>query len=240
MVRAHGLEEFPREACGLIVSQTNIRENTVHHSYLRCRNIGDEQGQFLMHPEDFVRAEMQGEIAALVHTHPNMPPLPSQADRAACRVSNLPWLIVGVPSFEERWLKPDECTAEVPYLEREYAFGAQDCWTLVHDWYRRELGVFIKYPRYSHEWEFWKRGIDFFRRETFTAHDFNEVKDLHALRCHDIIVFKFRSTIPNHVAVYVGNSQILHHPRDTLSRHDPYDDRHRVFTEFIMRHKVNA
>ncbi len=47
-----------------------------------------------MAPEDWLRAEMQGEIVALVHSHPGALPWLSEADRRLQVQSDLPWWLV--------------------------------------------------------------------------------------------------------------------------------------------------
>ena len=47
-----------------------------------------------MSPEDWLRAEMQGEIVALVHSHPGGLPWLSEADRRLQVQSDLPWWLV--------------------------------------------------------------------------------------------------------------------------------------------------
>jgi len=84
----HAREAFPRESCGLLV----IRKG--REVYWPCRNIGVGTDQFVIHPEDYVKADEQGQIVAVVHSHPGLPPEPSQADRVACEASGLPWHIV--------------------------------------------------------------------------------------------------------------------------------------------------
>ena len=74
----HARSEYPREACGLLV----IRKG--REVYARCRNIGVGTDQFVIHPEDYAAADIQGEIVGVVHSHPGMSPEPSQADRVAC------------------------------------------------------------------------------------------------------------------------------------------------------------
>ncbi len=44
-----------------------------------------------MSPEDWLRAEMQGEIVVLVHSHPGGLPWLSEADRRLQVQSDLPW-----------------------------------------------------------------------------------------------------------------------------------------------------
>ncbi|EST74686.1 putative phage tail assembly protein, partial [Escherichia coli ECC-1470] len=47
-----------------------------------------------MSPEDWLSAEMQGEIVALVHSHPGGLPWLSEADRRLQVQSDLPWWLV--------------------------------------------------------------------------------------------------------------------------------------------------
>ncbi len=47
-----------------------------------------------MAPEDWLQAEMQGEIVALVHSHPGGLPWLSEADRRLQVQSDLPWWLV--------------------------------------------------------------------------------------------------------------------------------------------------
>lgn len=229
VVRSYLSEEYPREGCGLLVE---IGDDLL---YVPCRNIAEDDMQFIMHPRDFALAENEGVVRALVHSHPNGSPLPSQADRAACRVSNLPWYIVSVPSFAEYWLQPADCMPEVPYLERQFAYGAQDCYTLVCDWYRRELGITLPdRKQYADEWEWWKKGKDFINYEFWSAAGFAEVSE--PVR-GDLIIMRLKSAVANHVAVYVGDSRILHQRVNFLSMQEMYDDFYRAATMWVMRHR---
>ncbi len=92
-----------------------------------------------MSPEDWLRAEMQGEIVALVHSHPGGLPWLSEADRRLQVQSDLPWWLV--------------CRGEihkfrcVPHLTgRRFEHGVTDCYTLFRDAYHLagiEMRIFI-------------------------------------------------------------------------------------------------
>ncbi len=63
--------------------------------YLPCVNISAEpEAYFRIAPEDWLRAEMQGEIVALVHSHPGGLPWLSEADRRLQIKSALSWWLV--------------------------------------------------------------------------------------------------------------------------------------------------
>lgn len=63
-------------------------ENAGGERYFPCVNIsGEPEAYFRMSPEDWLQAEMQGEIVALVHSHPGGLPWLSEADGGCrCRV----------------------------------------------------------------------------------------------------------------------------------------------------------
>ncbi|HIH3482453.1 TPA: Mov34/MPN/PAD-1 family protein [Escherichia coli] len=75
-ILAHARRCAPAESCGFVV-RTPEGER-----YFPCVNIsGEPEEYFRMAPEDWLQAEMQGEIVALVHSHPGGLPWLSEADR---------------------------------------------------------------------------------------------------------------------------------------------------------------
>ncbi|MBE0852875.1 Mov34/MPN/PAD-1 family protein [Escherichia coli] len=88
-ILAHARRCAPAESCGFVV-RTPEGER-----YFPCVNIsGEPEAYFRMAPEDWLRAEMQGEIVALVHSHPGALPWLSEADRRLQVQSDLPWWLV--------------------------------------------------------------------------------------------------------------------------------------------------
>ncbi len=76
-----------------------------------------------MSPEDWLRAEMQGEIVALVHSHPGGLPWLSEADRRLQVQSDLPWWLVCRGEIHK--------FRSVPHLTgRRFEHGVTDCYTL--------------------------------------------------------------------------------------------------------------
>jgi cell wall-associated NlpC family hydrolase len=59
----------------------------------------------------------------------------------SCNATGLPWVIVNPKT--EQWGGCTPKDFELPYVGREFAFGVVDCYALVRDWYRRELGVIL-------------------------------------------------------------------------------------------------
>ncbi|WP_410972206.1 Mov34/MPN/PAD-1 family protein [Escherichia coli] len=62
--------------------------------YPLCEYLCRAGGVFRIAPEDWLRAEMQGEIVALVHSHPGGLPWLSEADRRLQIKSALSWWLV--------------------------------------------------------------------------------------------------------------------------------------------------
>ena len=82
----HAEKDAPHEACGLLTVYKGKEK------YFPCKNIAEEAGhQFIIDPDDWVKAEDAGEVIAVFHSHPNHPPTPGQADLASCEYLDLPF-----------------------------------------------------------------------------------------------------------------------------------------------------
>ena len=136
----HAQEEYPREACGVIVNG----------EYVPCTNISPDNAQFEIDPMNIVGASKEGEIKAYVHSHPDGSCQPSMPDRVQMNLHGLPWIITNGTDVELH--KPDGYKA--PLLGREYYHGIMDCYTLIQDYYQRELGITLNnYERTDAWWE---------------------------------------------------------------------------------------
>ena len=95
-----------------------------------------------------MRAEMQGEIVALVHSHPGGLPWLSEADRRLQIKSALPWWLVCRGDIHKF-----RC---VPHLTgRRFAHGVTDCYTLFRDAYHL---AGIDMPDFHREDDWWCNG----------------------------------------------------------------------------------
>lgn len=223
----HARAEFPREACGLVIIFKG-RER-----YWPCANLSTVGGdQFIMCPEDYGKAEEAGEVVGVFHSHVNLPPDPSEADKVSCEATNVPWYIVGIPT--ETWAQIEPCGYEAPLVGRVHCWNALDCWTLVHDWYRRERGIILmNVPRYR---EYWKDGKDILGGNAEAA-GFVDVPEGKPLEAGDVILFQTGdSMVANHVALYIGDDQILHHAENRLSSRDVYGGWYKKHTVRVVRY----
>ena len=133
----HAIESKPKESCGLLIIKKG------KEVYFPCQNLAtNPDNQFILSPEDWIEAEDQGEITAVVHSHPYTSARPSEADRVACEKSNLKWWIVQPDSNDWQYCEP--CGYKAPLIGRKWVWGVNDCWSLCRDWYAEEFGIELK------------------------------------------------------------------------------------------------
>lgn len=229
-MREHALQEYPREACGLVAVVRGKQR------YLPCRNIAAENCNFVMHPEDYAAASELGELIAVFHSHPNASPQMSQADIAVCeQEGNLPWFVVSVGDAGNtgQMVRYDPCGYVVPLVNREFSHGVLDCYQLLKDYYQRELNITL--PHYEREDKWWHNGQDLYMQQ-FRDAGFVEVPRAD-IRLHDIILMQIRAPVVNHAGVYIGDGLLLHHQYHRLSTRDVYDGYYQETTRAIVRHK---
>lgn len=239
-IHAHAVAEYPRECCGLVVVAKG------REVYRPCRNMAATPSEhFVLSPEDYASAEDAGEVVAVVHSHPDVPATPSEADRVACEASGLPWHIVhvSIPDGHEgaaEAVAGDLLTIEpegyeAPLVGRPFAHGILDCYSLVRDWYRRELNILL--PDFERRDDWWLHGDDLYMRN-FGAAGCGVITG--APRRGDIILMQIRAPVVNHAAVYLGDGNIIHHLHGRLSSRDVYGGYWAEVTRTIVRHKDAA
>ncbi|RRU23622.1 peptidase P60 [Stenotrophomonas sp. 278] len=240
-IQAHAVAEYPRECCGLIVATA---EGEI---YIPCRNTATTPSEHFRLPgEDYAAAEDLGKVLALVHSHPNAAAAASQADRVMCELpdqllpgSGIRWHIISVgqvvgeePSCGDvQTIVP--CGYEAPLVGREFAHGILDCYTLVRDFYARELSVQLN--QYDRQDKWWEQGEDLYSLDRLRSEGFDLIPD--EPRRGDMILMQFRSDVPNHAGVYLGDGKMLHHMQDRLSEVVPYGGMWAERTVRIVRHR---
>lgn len=231
--RAHGVEQYPREACGLFAIIKGKER------YLPCRNMAETAMEhFILNPEDYAKAEELGDIIAVGHSHPNVSAQPSEADRVSCENSGLPWLIVSVgknydgavEAMEIREIEP--CGFKAPLVGRQFVHGVTDCYTLVQDWYERERNM--RLPHFDRRDDWWLKGEDLYMAN-YAACGFKPITG--PMEVGDIILMQIRASVPNHAAIYLGDGFILHHFHGRMSSRDVYDGYWQENTRVVIRYE---
>ena len=224
----HAKQEDPKESVGL-VHIVKGRER-----YFRCKNQAEEpELHFCLDPLDYLKCENQGEIVAVIHSHPATNQNPSEADKVACEKSNLPWFIVNPKT--EKWGYYEPSGFVLPYVGRQWAHGIVDCYTLWKDFYKGELN--IEMSDYDRQDDWWHKGENLYL-DNFKKEGMREVR-IEDVQYGDIILMKIESPVPNHAAIYIGENLILHHVHNRLSSRDVYKwgGYYHKMTATVLRHE---
>lgn len=236
-INAHANECHPKEACGVIVNG----------EYIPCTNISTDDNQFEIDVIDLVGAEKEGKITAYVHSHSGFGEAstkPSQLDMVQMGLHGLPWVIAN--GVDVDLYQPIDYKA--PLLGRNYYHGTLDCYSLVKDYYQRELGITLgDYKRDDVWWE--SADSEPLYLDNFKAEGFIEVD---TIREHDLILCRLgRTEHVNHALVFIGDgklksertddvigdSLVLHHPYNRESLREIYGEQWQRRAAIIIRHK---
>ena len=225
----HARKETPAEACGLIAVVKGRQR------YYPCKNLASDFNHFILDPQDYARVEAMGEIVGVFHSHPKTAADPSQADMVSCETTKLYWIICN-PDLET-WVQLQPTGYQAPLVGREYSYGVLDCVQLCRDWYKSEYRIVFPYvspPKNSQDWH-----KDPFLCLYLAKWGFNEV-DKKSIQYGDVLLMCLgQSQKPNHMAVYIGENQILHHLSGRLSSRDFYNDYWQRSTHSAMRYHGN-
>lgn len=223
----HARQQNPLESCGLVVMDRNVQK------YLPCRNINIEPDRFLINPKDWTDAQDAYDIIAVVHSHVNISPKPSEADRVRIEDGKLPWIIINYPTG--RYTVSEPCGYEPKYVGRPFIHGVLDCYALIRDYYRREFGIIL--DDYDRDDEWWLKGQNMYL-DNFASQGFVDQSQFAVPQIGDVILMQIGSPVPNHGAIYYADGQILHHLTNKLSNRTVYGGYWRKSTTHILRHKT--
>lgn len=214
---------MPREACGVVV-RGRLEEVT---------NRSTELDHFAMDRDEYFTLTKDGGLDAIVHSHAYLPPVASQADRAMCETTAVPWLIVSVPTEQWTVIEPDGYVA--PLIGRQWCHGSLDCWGLVRDGFRAFTGKTP--PDFVRDWDWWHQGQNTIL-ENVEAAGFVLLGQDTAPRHCDIILMQFRSEVPNHLGLYVApEGLLLHQLFGRTSVRETYGGFFQQITRYIARHR---
>jgi len=254
----HAKDEFPAECAGMIVenkhrvleikrSTNSVKpegDETIDHNHISTNN-------FVLDGAALVEVMKEGkEVVAIYHSHPFTAPVPSEADRYACRKSALPWVIVNPNTGEYTITSPKDTLPEAPVLGREFVWGVFDCLALVRDVYKAELSIDI--PDFDRgkfgAWDVdptWNKFNESFKDAGFTVVPFSHSKDPHDLTFnkYDVILFNIANDLgmkPNHCGVMMNPERkvFYHHLAQRESEASVWGGYYRYTTTGVLRHHL--
>lgn len=203
-LKAEAIAAYPQEAAWLITPG----------ECRRVKNVSPTPEETFRAGKRAMASAMNRGLMAVVHSHPDYPACPSAADMRGQLASGVPWGIVatdGKSATEPAWWGDGVETP--PLIGRSFRHGITDCFSLIRDYYRIELG--IELPEYPREWLWWKKGEDFYRRE-FKAAGFREI-EMEDARAGDVWLAQLHSPVTNHGGILLDAGLGLHHPSSPRS-----------------------
>lgn len=230
-IKSHAADEYPHESCGVIVKG---------EGYKRCRNIHREpQEAFKIDPS--VIMAYGDRIEAVVHSHPDGNPFPSEADMRGQIDSNIPWGICVV--LDKQPTEPfffGDGSEKQELIGRFFQHGVSDCYSLIRDYYAQEMGTVI--PEIPRNWEWWDDGQNLYN-DFLEFAGFEKTHVGNIPKKGDVVFFKIRSKVANHAGIYDGGGRILHHlcgrsgyDISAISNREPLS-RWMRFIDFWARHR---
>jgi cell wall-associated NlpC family hydrolase len=228
-IRTHAAAEFEatgRECCGLIIVQSG------RWRYIPCTNQHQGKSNFRISVIEQGMARMKGELVMVVHSHPFAAPDPTEADLTSCEESGVPWLIMNHPNGNYLVVEPSGYSA--PLVGRQFCHGVNDCYTLIRDYYKRELGTQL--PDFHREDHWWGHGQNLYL-DGYASAGFKKIED-GSLNKHDVLLLQLRSPVPNHSAIYLGDGKILHHLFGRLSTIEAFDGYWAFNSVATLRHET--
>lgn len=192
----HAEQCFPNECCGVVVND----------KYIPCRNDStDPLNTFKINQLDMDRAEDLGQIQAYVHSHPNGSARPSDYDKLKIELFEKPWIICSFPDCDFTENYPNGYRA--PLIGRNFYHGWQDCFSLIRDFYSRELSIDI--PDFERKDKWWDdKDAPSLYVDNFSSEGFIQV-NIENIQYGDVMLFSIRSPHTNHAAIYLGSNDQL-------------------------------
>lgn len=234
----------PQEMCGVIVNDNGLAV------FVLMQNKHENKNEFFrLDAKELHAVDTDRQVIAIVHSHPNASAMPSPLDRASMNEHDLPFVIVGM--FDDVAI---HYPAAFPLLQRPYIHGKQDCFTIVRDFYKRELAIDINdYARSEYWWQ--EKDIESPYLKYLEDEGFFVVENGKAnLQYGDVLLCRLGHTYAvNHAMIYLGSKTdfksetssafiadraVLHHDHGELSRRAVLGVSRLDTCELVVRHKT--
>lgn len=118
---------------------------------------------------------------------------------------------------------------------KAFDLGKQDCFTIVRDFYKLNFGIDMPNFARPNDWDAEKDDII---GKSYEAAGFEklDVDDNWPPRPADLLVCTLGGSVPNHLVIFLGGNEILHHKVHMMSSKELMRPAWKRYTSFILRH----
>lgn len=146
---------------------------------------------------------------ALVHSHPDGPFYPSEADGQQQIAMGIPW---GICAWDDKYTDVfwfGDGAPIAPLVGRGFRHYVTDCFSLIRDFYKVTHNIDL--PDFPREWEWWLNDGVALYLDGYKSAGFRDVSVNEILPGDVFIATVGKTKTANHAGVYLGNGLILHH-----------------------------
>jgi proteasome lid subunit RPN8/RPN11 len=204
----HAQRMFPYEGCGLVIDGEfypvpNEEENP-------------ELG-FRIDPRLTTYAQENYKDVMIFHSHPKGPNSPTESDMRSWLKWGSPWVICSLNGGANEVFILDDFL-DYPLKGRPFRHGVFDCYSLCRSYYWQTMRVKLPdFPRSDNWWA----GDQNLYEDNFRSVGFRVLDPTEPPREGDAFMMCVMSKKINHAGIYLGQSTILHHLMNRLSREEP-------------------
>lgn len=237
--KKHALSNIKEESCGLVIKKNN---NLI---YIPIKNIAEnKKNNFAIDPQGYIYASSIGEIIACFHSHIKNTSF-SWHDINNSYKLNIPYYLYNIKKDKFYYFSPIENKIYQKYLYLKFKYGENDCFSLIKNFYKNELGIEISDPeqdravKYTppHNCLIWDREKYKKWGDQNNLRDL-DIKNIDEFKKYDILVFDgFNKGEPSHGMLYIGDGLVLHHPFNHISVIEYFRKAHFRFLKFVIRHE---
>lgn len=212
-IKEHALACYPEEMCGLLTDDGFIPlNNTAENPKKEFRILEQDLIPYL------------GHISAIVHSHcynSKKPEIldvrtPSAIDVKQQKLSNVPWLIVGTEGLT---VTPHIQLPREPsntFVGRSFMWFINDCYTLVQDYYKFNLGIELPDHKADVNYKDLKNHDNLFE-QYITEYGFEVTSNIEDLKNGDLLLLNNGIASCNHLGIY-HEGQVLHQEEVSLTQ----------------------
>lgn len=212
------LSSYPNEMCGILTENDFIHLSNIH-------DIPEKNFRF--DPKDI--AIYWEQIKAIVHSHTRDKRkttlfdlrTPSVADRTNQKKTNFPWLIVGTEGISVTSPIQFPRILNNNYLNRNFIWGINDCYTILQDIYYFELGILLPTHTDAITEDFVNVGnVNDIYKDYPENNGFRQIK-VEDIKNYDVILVDNGGFQRNHLGIFINN-EIIH--QDMVSVKVPFEN----------------